>query len=193
MGWIVEELDTRPYHFRVARCMGSGAWCKRSMSCQRKKINSGLSLNEDSVTESNHYFASLRRDNNNNNNMNIVKKFLRHIYSPCSAEAGIWYMSDLVWLAPKSCEPTAIAVQRCHQLSWFKKSSLSSTDSKRLFNSYDSTQLATWGFIWSNKRMLFYIRVFTLIGNLIIGKIWDISIKQVLESKRKWSGRSDHQ
>ena len=68
----MEELDTRPYHLRVARCMGSGAWWKWSTRCQRKKINSVLSLSEDSVRESNHYFASLRRDNNNNN-MNIVK------------------------------------------------------------------------------------------------------------------------
>ena len=38
---------------------------------KEKRIIPGLSLNEDSVRESNHYFASLRRDNDN---MNIVKK-----------------------------------------------------------------------------------------------------------------------
>ena len=64
------------------------------MCCQRKKINSDLSLNEDFVRESNHYFASLRPDinnnNNNNNNMNIVKNISApHLFTLLSSRSGL--------------------------------------------------------------------------------------------------------
>ena len=59
------------------------------MCCQRKKINSGLSLNEDFVRESNPYFASLRPDNNNNN-MNIVENISApHLFTLLSSS---WHL-----------------------------------------------------------------------------------------------------
>ena len=54
---------------------------------KEKRIIPGLSLNEDSVRESNHYFASLRRDNDN---MNIVKKITApHLFTLLSSS---WHL-----------------------------------------------------------------------------------------------------
>ena len=56
-----ESQDTR-----ALEPSGNGQW-----DVKEKRIIPGLSLNEDSVREPRHYFASLRRDNENTN---IVKK-----------------------------------------------------------------------------------------------------------------------
>ena len=59
------------------------------MCCQRKKINSGLSLNKDSVREPNQYFASLRRDNNNNNMKILENISVPHLFTLLSSS---WHL-----------------------------------------------------------------------------------------------------
>ena len=54
---------------------------------KEKRIVSGLRLNEESVREPRHYFASLRRDNDN---MNIVKMITApHLFTLLS---GSWHL-----------------------------------------------------------------------------------------------------
>ena len=61
---------------------GNGQW-----DVKEKRIIPGLSLNEDSVRETRHYFASLRRDNDN---MNIVKKITApHLFTLLSSS---WHL-----------------------------------------------------------------------------------------------------
>ena len=59
------------------------------MCCQRKQINSGLSLNKDSVREPNQYFASLRRDNNNNNMKILENISVPHLFTLLSSS---WHL-----------------------------------------------------------------------------------------------------
>ena len=62
---------------------GNGQW-----DVKEKRIIPGLSLNEDSVREPRHYFASLRRDNDDN--MNIVENISKpHLFTLLS---GSWHL-----------------------------------------------------------------------------------------------------